>query len=102
MKPVTVETVRARIEQIEHAINTMPGGFTLSINHEFERACLRELLGFMQFSTVIVKLPSRQEPTSSGHYGEGYLVPSSTGRALDYEDTVDALRAAGIEVEEAK
>lgn len=45
-----------------------------------------------------VKLPQRQEPTSSGHYGEGYLVPSDTGSALEYEDTVEALAAAGISV----
>ena len=45
-----------------------------------------------------VKLPQRQEPTSSGHYGEGYLVPSNAGSALDYEETVEAIRAAGISV----
>ena len=45
-----------------------------------------------------VELPQRQEPTSSGHYGEGYLVPSNAGSALDYEDTVEAIRAAGISV----
>ncbi|HFP9442293.1 TPA: hypothetical protein ACHOZM_004995 [Raoultella ornithinolytica] len=55
MKPVTVETVRARIDQIEHAINTMPGGFTLSINHEFELACLRELLARLEGKGVTVK-----------------------------------------------
>ncbi|WP_368667444.1 hypothetical protein [Raoultella sp. 18111] len=48
MKPVTVETVRARIEQIGHAINTMPGGFTLSINHQFELSCLQELLALLE------------------------------------------------------
>ena len=45
-----------------------------------------------------VKLPQQQEPTSSGHYGEGYLVPSNAGSALDYEETVEAIRAAGISV----
>ncbi|KMK17770.1 hypothetical protein ABW09_12035 [Pluralibacter gergoviae] len=45
-----------------------------------------------------IELPPRQEPTSSGHYGEGYLVASSAGSALDYEDTVDAIRAAGFKV----
>lgn len=45
-----------------------------------------------------IELPLRQEPTSSGHYGEGYLVASSAGSALDYEDTVDAIRAAGFKV----
>ncbi|MBS9491330.1 hypothetical protein HV269_06680 [Citrobacter sp. RHBSTW-00696] len=45
-----------------------------------------------------VELPQRQEPTSSGHYGEGYLVPSNAGSALDYEETVEAIRAAGISV----
>ncbi|SXZ03435.1 hypothetical protein [Klebsiella pneumoniae] len=57
MKPVTVETVRARIEQIERAIKAMPVGFTLSINHEFERACLRELLARLEGKGVTVKLP---------------------------------------------
>lgn len=52
MKPVTVETVRARIEQIEHAINTMPGDFTLSINHLFELSCLQELLASLESRTV--------------------------------------------------
>lgn len=45
-----------------------------------------------------IELPPRQEPTSSGHYGEGYLVASSAGSSLDYEDTVDAIRAAGFKV----
>ncbi|HBY7766499.1 TPA: ead/Ea22-like family protein [Klebsiella aerogenes] len=49
--------------------------------------------------TVTVKLPQRQEPTSSGHYGEGYLVPSNAGSALNYEDTIEALTAAGIKWE---
>ena len=45
-----------------------------------------------------IELPPRKEPTSSGHYDEGYLVASSAGSALDYEDTVDAIRAAGFKV----
>ncbi|WP_413498920.1 hypothetical protein [Buttiauxella gaviniae] len=49
-------------------------------------------------TTIVVELPQRQEPTSSGHYGEGYLVPNTSGTALDYDDTVDAIRAAGITV----
>ncbi|AYY00655.1 ead/Ea22-like family protein [Klebsiella aerogenes] len=49
--------------------------------------------------TVTVKLPQRQEPTSSGHYGDGYLVPSNAGSALNYEDTIEALTAAGIKWE---
>lgn len=57
MKPVTVETVRARIEQFEHAINTMSGGFTLSINSQFELSCLRELLALLESRIVTVKLP---------------------------------------------
>ncbi|MCU6669945.1 hypothetical protein M8013_14455 [Enterobacteriaceae bacterium H4N4] len=48
--------------------------------------------------TRTVTLPQRQEPTSSGHYGEGYLVPSNAGSALDYEDTVEALAEAGISI----
>lgn len=61
MKPVTVETVRARIEQIGRAIKTMPVGFTLSINHEFELACLRELLARLEGKGATVKLPEGNE-----------------------------------------
>jgi hypothetical protein len=49
-------------------------------------------------ASIVVELPQRQEPTSSGHYGEGYLVPNTSGTALDYDDTVDAIRSAGITV----
>ena len=52
MKPVTPENIRARIAQIEHALNTLPGGFNLSINHEFELECLRELLALLESRTV--------------------------------------------------
>lgn len=54
----------------------------------------------LEARTLTVKLPQRQEPTSSGHYGDGYLVPNNSGSALDYEETIDALQeacaAAGI------
>ena len=45
-----------------------------------------------------VTLPQRQEPTSSGHYGESYLVPSNADSALNYDDTVEALTSAGIRI----
>lgn len=89
MKPVTVETVRARIEQFEHATNTMSGGFTLSINSQFELSCLRELLVLLKSRTVTVKLP---EPFK--------LAKSSSGLTYYYADEVnEALSAAGIKVE---
>lgn len=56
----------------------------------------RFALALMETRTVT--LPQRQEPTSSGHYGEGYLVPSDDGGALYYDDTVEALTAAGISI----
>lgn len=49
---------------------------------------------------VTVKL-RRKEPTSSGHYGEGYLVDAPIGgSALDYDETVEVLTAAGIKIAE--
>lgn len=52
MKPVNAENVRARISQIERAIETMPGGFSLGINHEFELARLRKLLSCLESELV--------------------------------------------------
>lgn len=45
MKQVTIENVKARIAQIENAASVMlPAGIGLSLKHEFELACLRQLL----------------------------------------------------------
>lgn len=62
MKQVTIDNVRERIARIEECASRMPGGLRLSMNTEFELACLRALLGMMQ--TVQV-LPSgwRMVPT---------------------------------------
>lgn len=44
MKEVTIDTVKARIAQIENAESVMlPAGLGLSLKHEFELACLRML-----------------------------------------------------------
>ncbi|EPS6961185.1 hypothetical protein ACVG87_004282 [Klebsiella aerogenes] len=88
MKPVTVETVRARIEQIEHAINTMPGGFTLSINHEFERACLRELLARLEGKGVTVKLPEGNDRED--------LIMSITEEIAHLKRCVDRFKKEGM------
>lgn len=48
MKEVTIDTVKARIAQIENAESVMlPAGLGLSLKHEFELACLRALVGKM-------------------------------------------------------
>lgn len=62
MKQVTIENVRERIARIEECASRMPGGLRLSMNTEFELACLRALLGMMQSVQV---LPSgwRMVPT---------------------------------------
>ena len=64
MKQVTIESVRERIARIEECAIRMPGGLRLSMNTEFELACLRALLGMMQSVQV---LPSgwRMVPTES-------------------------------------
>lgn len=64
--------------------------------HMVELIAARNRIAELEAREIV--LPQRQEPTSSGHYGEGYLVPSDTGSALEYEDTVEALTAAGITV----
>lgn len=62
MKEVTIDNVRERIARIEECASRMPGGLRLSMNTEFELACLRALLGMMQSVQV---LPSgwRMVPT---------------------------------------
>ena len=66
MKPVNAENVRARISQIERAIETMPGGFSLGINHEFELACLRELLSCLESEPVALIDQANLDYLSSG------------------------------------
>lgn len=98
MKPVTPENIRARIAQIEHALNTLPGGFKLSINHEFELACLRELLVLLESRTVTVKLPDINEYLAEVHdktLNRAFRLLAEGVRAGD----VAAMRAAGIKVE---
>ncbi|WP_097495884.1 hypothetical protein [Escherichia coli] len=67
-----------------------------SLLHKSQMEAAEKRIAELEAREVV--LPQRQEPTSSGHYGEGYLVPSDTGSALDYEETVEAIRAAGISV----
>lgn len=43
MKQVTIDNVRERIARIEECASRMPGGLRLSMNTEFELACLRQL-----------------------------------------------------------
>ena len=92
---VLFETLRQRIAELEKYAK----------NRDEENQGLMLTVGRLriereQARTLTVKLPQRQEPTSSGHYGDGYLVPNNSGSALDYEETIDALQeacaAAGI------
>lgn len=48
---------------------------------------------------IEIELPRRKATYASG-YGDGYLVDSLMGDALEYDETVDAIRAAGIKVKE--
>ena len=74
------------------------GGNFIYNGHDCSDALFWAWRGWQASRDEEIELPQRQEPTSSGHYGEGYLVASSAGSALDYEDTVDAIRAAGFKV----
>lgn len=46
---------------------------------------------------VEVELPQRQSICASG-YGNGYFVACNDGDGLEYDDVVEAIRAAGIKV----
>ncbi|HFK5702818.1 TPA: hypothetical protein ACG0A7_002557 [Enterobacter roggenkampii] len=50
-------------------------------------------------AAIEIDLPRRKMACASG-YGDGYLVDSLMGDALEYDETVDAIRAAGIKVKE--
>lgn len=50
-------------------------------------------------AAIEIELPRRKIACASG-YGEGYLVDSLMGDALDYDETVEAIRAAGFKVKE--
>ena len=52
MKQVTIDNVRERIARIEECASRMPGGLRLSMNTEFELACLRQLLAKLESRTV--------------------------------------------------
>lgn len=50
-------------------------------------------------AAVEIELPPRKSAYASG-YGDGYLVEHQEGEAIDYEYTVEILRAAGLRVKE--
>lgn len=77
MKEVTIDNVRERIARIEECASRMPGGLRLSMNTEFELACLRALLGMMQSVQV---LPSgwRMVPTEPQAAPEKYNIGEAT------------------------
>ncbi|MCY1150480.1 hypothetical protein ACOY7W_20905 [Enterobacter asburiae] len=53
----------------------------------------------MSRAAIEIELPRRKMACASG-YGDGYLVDSLMGDALEYDETVEAIRAAGIKVKE--
>lgn len=69
-----------------------------------KRNCYRDYVPHMAWkgwqasrAAIEIELPRRKAAYASG-YGDGYLVDSLMGDALEYEETVDAIRAAGIKV----
>lgn len=47
--------------------------------------------------SLVVALPERQAIYASS-YGDGYMVPSPSGEALEYDEAVEAIRAIGIRI----
>lgn len=47
--------------------------------------------------SLVVELPQRQSLRASG-YGDGYFVPNDFGEGLEYDETVEAIRAIGIRI----
>lgn len=81
MKQVTIDNVRERIARIEECASRMPGGLRLSMNTEFELACLRQLLGLMIGQMLPVEvLPSgwRMVPTEPQAAPEKYNIGETT------------------------
>ncbi len=48
---------------------------------------------------IELDLPPRKSAYASG-YGDGYLVEQQGGEAIDHDETVEILRAAGLRVKE--
>lgn len=67
----------------------------------YDSKLISDWYGFWQASraAIEIELPSRKAACASG-YGDGYLVDSLMGDALEYDETVEAIRAAGIKVKE--
>lgn len=61
----------------------------------FKKAC--EMAWQASRESLVVELPERQAIYASG-YGDGYMVPSSSGEALEYDETIEAIRAIGIRI----
>lgn len=99
MKPVTIENISARITRIESASGMLPG-ITLGINHQFELACLKELLRLMESRTVTVKLPA--EKFCPAEYAGSQLWSETEVWNKAITTCADVLRAAGIQVIEGE
>lgn len=63
MKQVTIDNVRERIARIEECASRMPGGLRLSMNTEFELACLRQLLASLQVKPELWEIDNPGEGT---------------------------------------
>ena len=50
-------------------------------------------------AAIELDLPPRKSAYASG-YGDGYLVEQQGGEAIDHDETVEILRAAGLRVKE--
>lgn len=58
-------------------------------------AALNRVADFYEGEQPVVELPTRKAVYASG-YGDGYLVDSVTGEALDYDEVIEALNKAGV------
>lgn len=95
MKEVTIDTVKARIAQIENAESVMlPAGLGLSLKHEFELACLRQLLAAMEQKPFMYGIA---DPDGNPHMDEMCVSPTRSS----VEDAVSCLNEDNTDVGEA-
>lgn len=88
MKEVTIDNVRERIARIEECASRMPFGLRLSMNTEFELACLRQLLASLEAEAV--GFIARHKET--GKFGS-WLHPKADWFKSDEYETLKAYTA---------
>lgn len=86
MKQVTIENVKKRIARIENGESVMrPSGMGLSMQHEFELACLRELVAVTEQLHAVVAENAALKSKGRELLGEACAVYAKLNKLIDPE-----------------